>query len=86
VVGRGGDGVRGLISSLDSTTPGSIGTKPVARNPALMLLDEKTPWYTALNADKNASLSIRLMLLFARAPTSLVGWLVGIDFRPKDGD
>jgi hypothetical protein len=43
VVGRGGDGVQGLISSLDSTTPGSIGTKPVARNPALMLLDEKTP-------------------------------------------
>jgi hypothetical protein len=47
-----------------------------------MLLDEKTPWYTALNADENASLSIWLMLLFARAPTSLVGWLVGIDFRP----
>jgi hypothetical protein len=72
VVGRGSDSVQGLISSLDSTTPRSISTKPVAQNPALMLLDEKTPWYTALNTNKNASLSIQLMLLFTRAPTSFL--------------
>jgi hypothetical protein len=58
VVGSSGDGVRGLISSFDSTTSRSRGTKPVALNPALMLLDEKTSWYTARNAARNASLSI----------------------------
>jgi hypothetical protein len=82
VVGSGGDGVRGLISSFDSTTSAFRGTKPVALKPALMLLDEKTLWCTARNAARNASLSMLLMWLFARAPISwLVGWLVGIDFR-----
>jgi hypothetical protein len=83
---RSGEGVRGLISSLDTTTPGSSGTRPVAQNPALMFSDEKVPWYTVVNAARNGSLSMWLMWLFARVPTSLVGWLVGIDFRPKDGD
>jgi hypothetical protein len=39
----------------------------------LMFSDEKAPWYTVVNTARNASLSIQLMLLFARAPTSLVG-------------
>jgi hypothetical protein len=69
VVGSSGEGVQGLISSLNTTTPRSISTKLVAWNLALMLLDKKTPWYTALNAARNASLSIQLMLLFTRAPT-----------------
>jgi hypothetical protein len=72
VVGSDGDGVRGLISSFDSTTPGSRGTKLVALKPALMLSDEKTPWYTARNAARNASLLIWLIWLFARVPTSFL--------------
>jgi hypothetical protein len=42
VVGSSGDSVWGLISSFDSTTSGSRGTKLVALNLALMLLDKKT--------------------------------------------
>jgi hypothetical protein len=72
VVGSGSDGVQGLISSFDSTTSAFRGTKPVALKPALMLLDKKTLWCTARNTARNASLSMLLMWLFARAPISFL--------------
>jgi hypothetical protein len=72
VVGSSGDGVRGLISSFDSTTSGARGTKPVALKLALMLLDKKACWYTARNAARNASLSIWLIWLFASVVTSFL--------------
>jgi hypothetical protein len=72
VIGRGGDGVQGLISNFDSTAPRSAGTRPVALKPALMLSDEKTCWYTAVKAARNAILLIQLMQLFARVLISFL--------------
>jgi hypothetical protein len=42
VPGSGGDGVRGLTSSFNSTASGLSGTKPAVLKPVLMLLDENT--------------------------------------------
>jgi hypothetical protein len=84
--GAGGVGVQGLTSSLDSTTSRSSGTKPVAQKLDKILLFEIALSYTARNVARKALLSIWLMWLSAKPLISLVSWLVGIDFRPKDRD
>ena len=81
----GGVGVRSLTLSFDSTTNGSLGTKPVALKLDRIFSFENALSNTFAKVAMKAFLSILPMWSNAKPLISL-GWLVGIDFRLKDGD
>ena len=58
---RGGDGVRGFTSSFDSTTNGSLGTKPVALKLERIFAFENAFSNTSLRVAIKAFLLIQLI-------------------------